>query len=102
MLIDTILTSNDKVIPGDTYLTAITLSKKTDEILTQATYDLSSQIAVTAPSVPGTTVFIAVYSKDNINRYAIFRLKYNGLASLVLGKTIEYEMGSSPRSRHVH
>ena len=109
-----------KKAPGDPYLTAITLSKKTDEIMTLATYDLASQIAVTAtlsnkntetvlptawiiysgtnalsgnvytaPSVPGTTVFIAVYSKENINRYAIFRLKYNGLASLVLGKTTD-------------
>ncbi len=108
-----------KKAPGDPYLTAITLGKKTDEILTLATYDLAAQVAVTAtlsnknietvtptwiiysgvnsmsgniytaPSVPGTTVFIAVYSKEGINRYAIFRLKYNGLASLVLGKTTD-------------
>jgi len=107
-----------KRAPAVPYLASIVLSKKTDEVQTSASYDLAgitvtstmssgttevvtpvwaiysgvnalSGSIYTAPPVAGTTVFIACYKKDDVTRYAIFRLKMNGLSSLVLSKTTD-------------
>lgn len=101
------------------YLSNMTLSKKTDEVQTQNSYDLASNITTTAifsngatetvsptwiiysgvdslagniytaSSTVGKTVFIARYYMDGVTRFAIFRLAINGISSLSLSKTTD-------------
>lgn len=100
------------------YLSSISLNKRTDEAQICSAYDLSA-IEVTAtfsngttevvtpvwsiysgvksldgrvytiPSTPGRTVFIACYSFDGMNRFAIFRLYALGTSKLLLSKTTD-------------